>query len=201
MNQSTTSRDVTVVCRRCGHPLFSVLLAIRCLTRAAAATQPRHRRRSHLVHAPPIGAIDDVYKRIGLIEVVAPIWPDRFLTANVPDIQLEVIVHQAFDVESLSTDGTDIENCCFEKCSSIADKSRCMILMEYKQYHSLEILISLIIPPFAILAELIYKSGNYNHPGKRNLSNQATVTVKQNRWSIPYRDIWHLFGVISTGNI
>jgi len=57
---------------------------------------------SYLIHTPPVSAVNNVNKRVRLIKVVAPVRPNGLLSADIPNVQLEVFVHEALDVETLS---------------------------------------------------------------------------------------------------
>lgn len=56
---------------------------------------------SHLVHAPPVRTVDNVNECVGLVEIVTPVRPNRLLPSDIPNVQLEVLVHEALDVEAL----------------------------------------------------------------------------------------------------
>jgi hypothetical protein len=42
-----------------------------------------------------------VYQAICSFKIVSPIWPDCFLSSDIPDIKLEPVKGDSFDVESL----------------------------------------------------------------------------------------------------
>lgn len=48
-----------------------------------------------------VGRIDDVNEGIGIGEVVAPVFPEGFLSSDIPDVQFEFIVGEVLDVEAL----------------------------------------------------------------------------------------------------
>lgn len=56
---------------------------------------------SHLIHTPPVSAVDNVNERVSLVEVVAPVRPNGLLPPDIPNVQLEVLVHEALDIEAL----------------------------------------------------------------------------------------------------
>ena len=51
----------------------------------------------------PLGVcgIDDVDQRVGIGEVVAPVFPEGLLSSDIPDVQFEFIVGEVLDVEAL----------------------------------------------------------------------------------------------------
>ena len=52
-----------------------------------------------------VGSIHDVHKAISVLGVVFPVWSDTLLSADVPHVELETILLQSFDVETLSWGG------------------------------------------------------------------------------------------------
>mmetsp|Transcript_6801 Transcript_6801/g.17347 ORF Transcript_6801/g.17347 Transcript_6801/m.17347 type:complete len:239 (-) Transcript_6801:79-795(-) len=54
-----------------------------------------------LLKAAFVRAVDDIHKSIGRLEVVGPVRPDGLLATDVPNVQLEPLMHQALDVEAL----------------------------------------------------------------------------------------------------
>lgn len=64
-----------------------------------------------LPHPLGIGRVNHVDQGIGIVKIVRPVLPQRFLPSDVPHVQLELIVGEVFNVESLSgSDGRDILN-------------------------------------------------------------------------------------------
>mmetsp|Transcript_8339 Transcript_8339/g.26557 ORF Transcript_8339/g.26557 Transcript_8339/m.26557 type:complete len:225 (+) Transcript_8339:46-720(+) len=55
-----------------------------------------------LLEAALVGAVDHIHESIRGLEVVAPVRPNGLLAANVPNVELEAVLHEALDVETLS---------------------------------------------------------------------------------------------------
>mmetsp|Transcript_1585 Transcript_1585/g.3089 ORF Transcript_1585/g.3089 Transcript_1585/m.3089 type:complete len:258 (+) Transcript_1585:139-912(+) len=75
-----------------------------------------------LFQSSGISAINDVDESVTRIKIIAPIWSDHLLPSNIPDVKLKALMHQRFNIETLSGhDVSDVlirkffENCCFSR--------------------------------------------------------------------------------------
>ncbi len=56
-----------------------------------------------------VGRVDHVYERIGVGEVVSPVLAEGLLSSDIPHVELELVVSEVLDVESLGgSDGGDV---------------------------------------------------------------------------------------------
>lgn len=63
---------------------------------------------SSLVDSRPVIGVDDEYEALRAGEVMAPQRSDLVLSTHVPDIELDVLVGNRFDVEADGGDGGDV---------------------------------------------------------------------------------------------
>lgn len=109
-----------------------------------------------------VGAIDNPHNPIGLLEVVAPVAPNSFLSTDIPDIQLEVIVLERFDVEAQR--GRDLIDILTIKLLDDGGLA-CIIKSKHQQPHLLLLLFGLLDdrhePHFADGFELYFCESYY----------------------------------------
>merc|ERR1712054_392018 len=89
------------LCRHCAHKILLVSEHEDGDPTKGILVQQLVQLFSSLTQSVRVGTVDDINQCVGVLKVVLPVWADGFLPPDVPYIQLEALVQQALDIESL----------------------------------------------------------------------------------------------------